>query len=58
MSTARTQRRRNLALAWGLFGGALMLAASVFVWRLSHHQTAIPQGSAYAQSYHPVQNGR
>ncbi len=56
--TPAAQRRRNIVLAWGLFGASVALAASVFAWRLSHNQTAIPQGSAYAQSYYPVQGVR
>jgi hypothetical protein len=44
-------RRRNILLAVGLVVFALSVAISVFVWRYSHHQPAIPQGGSYGQSY-------
>lgn len=44
-------RRRNIALALGLAAFALMLSASVFVWRYSHNQPAIPQGGTYGATY-------
>ena len=48
-------RRRNLALAAALLVFAFALAASVFVWRYSHNQPAIPQGGSYGATYQ-VQN--
>jgi len=44
-------RRRNLVLAWVLVAFAFSVAASVFVWRYSHNQPAIPQGGSYGQTY-------
>lgn len=45
-------RRRNILLAVGLLVFAFTLAVTVFVWRYSHHQPAIPQGGSYGQTYH------
>ncbi|RYG59913.1 MAG: hypothetical protein EON60_08995 [Alphaproteobacteria bacterium] len=44
-------RRRNIMLAVALLVFAFSLAATVFVWRYSHHQPAIPQGGSYGQTY-------
>lgn len=44
-------RRRNLVLAVALLVFAFALAASVFVWRYTHNQPAIPQGGSYGQTY-------
>lgn len=44
-------RRRNLLLALGLVVFAFCVAASVFVWRYSHNQPAIPQGGSYGATY-------
>ncbi len=44
-------RRRNLMLALGLVVFAISVATSVFVWRYSHHQPAIPQGGSYGATY-------
>lgn len=43
--------RKNIALAVGLATFAFTLAGTVFVWRYSHNQTAIPQGGTYEQTY-------
>ncbi|RYG59801.1 MAG: hypothetical protein EON60_09305 [Alphaproteobacteria bacterium] len=48
-------RRRNILLAVGLLVFAFSLATTVFVWRYSHHQPAIPQGGSYGQTYN-IQN--
>lgn len=44
-------RRKNLILAVVLLVFAFGLAASVFVWRYAHNQTAIPQGGSYGATY-------
>lgn len=44
-------RRRNLITAFILAAFAFCLATSVFVWRYSHNQTAIPQGGSYGAIY-------
>lgn len=44
-------RRRNVVLAWVLAAFALSLSASVFIWRYSHNQPAIPQGGSYGATY-------
>ncbi len=48
-------RRRNIMLAIGLLVFAFTLATTVFIWRYSHHQPAIPQGGSYGQTYN-IQN--
>jgi hypothetical protein len=45
------QNRKNAVLGAVLLVFACGLAASVFLWRYSHNQTAIPQGGSYGQTY-------
>lgn len=44
-------RRRNLLTALALVAFAFTVASSVFVWRYSHNQPAIPQGGSYGATY-------
>ena len=44
-------RRRNVITAWLLVFFAFSVAASVFIYRYSHNQPAIPQGGSYGATY-------
>ena len=47
--TPQQLRRKNLITAWLLVAGVSLLACSIFVFRFTHHATALPPGGAYGQ---------